>query len=103
YGGRLYRITGATPLAGAEALRPVFRETAASFRPLTVGERASIHETRLRIVPARAGETMEGLLARTKGKWSAEMTAVANGLEAAAPLRDGQLVKVPVERLYTGR
>ncbi|HSV09096.1 MAG TPA: M48 family metalloprotease [Candidatus Binatus sp.] len=99
-GGRIYRITGATPVAGAEALRPVFRDTAASLGPLTATERASIRETRLRLVQARAGESLEALLTRAHGKWSAEMAAVANGLDATTPLQEGQLIKVPVERPY---
>jgi predicted Zn-dependent protease len=100
---KIYRVTGVSPLASADALRPVFRDTAASFGSITADERERIRETRLQVVPARAGETLATLLGRTKGSkgtWSAEMTAVANALEASATLRGGQLVKVPVAQRY---
>jgi len=100
---RIYRITGATPVGSADALRPVFRDTAASFGPLTAAERSSIRETRLRLVQARGGESLAALLTRTNGKWSAEMAAVANGLDAATPLEQGMLIKVPVERPYRSK
>src|SRR5439155_9755374 len=53
YAGRVYRITGIAPAGRAEAFRAAWRETAASFRPLTASERRAIRETRLRIARAR--------------------------------------------------
>ena len=103
YAERVYLITGASPPTGADALRPVFRETVASFGPLTADERARIREARLHLVAARAGEMLAALLERAKGTWSVEMAAVANGLDAAAPLRRGKLVKVPVAEPYAPR
>src|SRR5262249_38533837 len=71
--------------------------------PLTAAERASIRETRLRLVQARAGESLAALLTRANGKWSPDMAAVANGLDAATPLQEGLLIKVPVERPYRSK
>ena len=99
----IYRLTGATPPSGAEAMRSVFRATADSFGPLTAAERAAIRELRLDVVDARAGETLATLLARTDSAWSPEFAAVANGLEPAAMLRGGEPVKVAVSRPYAPR
>jgi predicted Zn-dependent protease len=100
HAGRIFQLTGATPAGGAEAARPLFRETAASFRPLTAAERAGIREARVRLVAARAGDSLATLVARTPGPWSPDMTAVANGLEAGAPVRAGTLVKLAVDEPY---
>ena len=103
HAGRLFTITGATPLGAAETARPAFRETAASFRPLTTGEWAGIREARLRLVRARADERLGVLVARAHGAWSAAMAAVANALEADTPLDAGTLVKVATLEPYTPR
>ena len=76
--------------------RPLLRETALSFRPLTAGEKASIYETRLRVIEARSGETLGQLSARTSNVWSLDITAVVNGLAASQPLKDGQRIKIAV-------
>src|SRR5437667_11694987 len=39
YAGRIYRVTGLAAAGRAEAFRTTSRETAASFRPLTVSQR----------------------------------------------------------------
>ena len=100
YADHIYRVTGATPPSGAEAMRSVFRATADSFRPLTAAERASIRELRLDVVAARPHETLASLLARTNSAWSAEVAAIANGLEPAAVLRGGEPIKIAVARAY---
>ena len=70
------------------------------FRPLHPRERASIRETRLRIVPARGGETLAELSQRTGNAWNLQQTAVANGLFADARLEEGQLLKVAISQPY---
>ena len=67
---------------------------ARSFRGLTPQELHGIQEQRLRIVPARAGETLDQLLARTRSSWKMEEVAVANALPMNTRLKAGQLVKV---------
>ena len=64
YAGRVYRVTGIAPAGRAEAFRAAWRETAASFRPLTTSERHAIRETRLRIARARQGETIGDVVRR---------------------------------------
>jgi predicted Zn-dependent protease len=99
YRGMLYQFIGIAP----ERYRPVLRETALSFRPLSAKEKASIKETRLRVVSAQAGETLEKLSLRTGNEWDVLTTAVINGLDKNKTLQKGQLVKVAVSQPYTMR
>ena len=103
HGGHLYRITGATAPADAEAMRPSFRATADSFGPLSAGERSSIQELRLDVVAARSGEGLQQLLARTSSTWTAETASIANGIEPTATLHAGDPIKVAVKHTYPAR
>ncbi len=100
HGGATYRVTGFTPSTELRKLQRVFLDVARSFRPLTAAERAEVLDTRLRIIPAREGESLAQLVSRAKGVWSPEQTAAANGLKAGDSLRSGQLVKVPIQEVY---
>ena len=101
-GGNVYRLTGMTRPESLEAMRPAFRETAGSFGVLTDAERASIRETRIRLVRARGGESLRALLAQAGSVWSADFAAVANGLEATAALAP-RLVKIGVPERFASR
>ena len=68
--------------------------TARSFRSLEPHERASLHELRLAVASARAGETLAALSDRTGNRWSVEETAVSNALAPDARLTEGELVKI---------
>jgi len=98
YRGLIYEFVGLAP----ESYRPTIRETALSFRPLTPRERASLRETRLRIVPARANETIRKLSGRTGNTWDDKTTAVVNGIPVQGPLNKGQLIKISVSMPYRG-
>jgi len=98
--GMIFRIIGASSRETAPTYRGVFTEIGRSFRPLTVAERAGMRIAILRLVPARAGEALDALVRRTTSAWTAGEIAVANGMTAAAPLRAGELVKVPVSEPY---
>lgn len=98
YRGLIYQFIGLAP----ERYRPVLRETALSFRPLSPDEKASIRETRLRVVPARSGESLQQLTARTGNVWDLKITAVVNGLDKNQSLKNGQLVKVAISQPYSG-
>lgn len=100
YGGKVYQLTGVTPADRSGAFQPVFDGVMQSFRPLGSAERAGIREVRLRLVEARAGETVSALAARAGTTWSAAMVAIANGLAPDARLAAGQLVKVAVAEPY---
>jgi predicted Zn-dependent protease len=102
-GGRVYRVTGMSRPSSFEAVRPAFRQTAGSFGSLTADERAGIRENRLSLVRAGGGDTLATLLARTRSVWTPEYAAMANGLDAGAPLKPGRAVKAAVARPYTPR
>jgi predicted Zn-dependent protease len=98
--GLVYRFTAAARSDVFAGYRPLFRATPRSFRSLTAKERASIQEKRLRLAQARQGETLARLGSRSGNVWSAEETAVANGVDVGASLAAGQLVKVAVPQRY---
>lgn len=103
HGGTIYQVIGLAPKSRFASVQPAFAATAASFRPLTAAERAGIRETRLRLVRARAGETIETLASRANSAWSKEEVAVVNALAAGTPLTEGQLIKVIVAEPYASK
>ena len=102
YGGHVYQVTGVCKNGDYDAYQTPFIDVALSLRSLTPEERASITEDRLRIIRARKGEALAGLIDRTKSRWSTDQAAVANALEADASLGDGQRIKVPIVERYVG-
>jgi predicted Zn-dependent protease len=98
--GLVYQITGLSPTNSFDAYHGVFTKTASSFRPLSQEDWPKIKETRLRVVPARQGETLEELGKRVNSVWSLAETAVANGLSQQGRLRGGQLIKVAIHQPY---
>ncbi len=100
--GLVYQITGVCRNRDYDAYQTPFIDVALSLRALSAEERESVTEDRLRIVRAHEGEGLSGLVDRTQARWSAEQTAVANALEGDASLREGQPIKLPIARSYTG-
>ena len=98
YSDAIYRFVG----IGPERYRNILQDAAFSFRPMTKKEKASITETRLRIVPARSGETLAALSKRTGNQWDDRTTSVMNGLKENQRLKKGQLVKIAVRQPYKG-
>jgi predicted Zn-dependent protease len=98
--GRIYRISGVAAQRHFDPLLPTFVTTAGSFHALDAAERKAIHQDRLRIARARAGEDLAALGERTGNRWSVEQTAIANGLETDAEPGAGALVKIAVAEPY---
>jgi predicted Zn-dependent protease len=94
------RLTGFTPQSRYRANAAALSGVGRSVRRLTSAERGGITERRLRVVEARAGETLSALSARSGNAWSLDETSVANGLAREPRLDGGQLVKVAVEVPY---
>jgi predicted Zn-dependent protease len=103
HGGVIYQIAGLAPKSRFASVQTLFTTVAQSFRPLTPAERAGVTELRIRLVKARAGETLDALALRTKSAWTKDAVAVANGLAAGASLSEGQLIKVAVAEPYTAK
>ena len=97
--GYVYRLMGVAR-GRAGTLEGIFNSTARSFRPLTPREIKSIRETRLKIVPALAGESLTELGRRTGNTWNIQQTALMNAVYATDKLEAGQLMKVAISRPY---
>lgn len=100
HGAALYLLSGACAAGDAATFAPLFERTATSFRPLGAAERGSFEILRLRVVAARAGETPQDVVARTKSAWSPATLAVANALDPDVRLPAGHLLKVAVREPY---
>ena len=92
---QIYRLTGVSKNSSAN-YRQVFDKTASTFHLLTPAERTKIKQQRLRIVPAKAGESLKVLLKRVGSNWNETTCAIANNLQTGVPLKSGQLVKVAI-------
>jgi predicted Zn-dependent protease len=99
----IFRLTGAALGGISRANGAAFEATARSFGPLDRAERDSIREKRLRVTPARRGERLEQLSARSGNAWGLRETAVKNALLEDSPLARGQLLKVAVPQPYRPR
>jgi predicted Zn-dependent protease len=96
------RVTGMSRVRDWPRHGPTLERATATFRPLLAADRDGIVESRLRVRPARAGETLPQVLARGGGSWDAARAAVANGTTVDARLEAGWPVKVPVVERYAG-
>jgi predicted Zn-dependent protease len=103
HGGLIFQLAAVASSKQFKTFQPVLDAVAGSFRPLTGHERARITEKRIRLITARKGETIEALTARAHSTWKTDEVAVINGLVAATPLREGQVLKVAVEERYETR
>jgi predicted Zn-dependent protease len=99
--GVVIRIAGITKVRAWDRHGPTLQRAAASLRPLRPADRERIMESRLRVRPARAGETLGQVLERGGSAWNAARIAVANGVAPDARLEAGWPVKVPVIQRYT--
>jgi predicted Zn-dependent protease len=95
-GTMTYQLIG----LGPERYRELLKATALSLRPMTEEERRSVTAKRLRLVEARAGETLAELGQRAGNSWSPAYTALVNNLPADRPLEAGQWVKISHEEPY---
>jgi predicted Zn-dependent protease len=99
-GEQMFQITAVGPEKRFERERATFEAVAGSFAKLTSADRDRVHETRIRIFTANAGESLAQLVARAKGEGELDFIAVVNGIEVDTPLRAGQLLKIPVSERY---
>src|SRR5262249_22054858 len=100
--GRIFRVTGLSGEREWERYRPTLERTTDSFRPLRPADRERIVEKRLRVWPARAGDTLGRMLSRGGAAWSAEQASVADGIAADARIEPGWPVERAVSERYRG-
>ncbi len=96
----MLRIVATSGSDTHEAYEPLFTAVANSVHMIRARERKLIVDTRLHAVPARGGETISSLSERVVSSWTADQTAVANGLASHERLDPGYLVKIAVQRQY---
>ena len=89
-GNVVHQLLGVAP----ESLRSTMRATVESLRPLTETERRGFQVRRVRVVEARAAETIAQLSRRAENSLDTSTTAIINGLDPSDLLADGQLVKI---------
>jgi predicted Zn-dependent protease len=97
---RVLRVVGIARIRTWDRYGPAIARATASVRPLRPADRERLVESRLRVRPARAGETVAEVLGRGGGTWNAARIAVANGTTTDARLDAGWPVKVPVAQRY---
>ncbi len=100
YGGSVYAFQAMAPQSDWATWADAFERVVQSFRPLNDDDRALISETRLALVPAKSGETLEQVSKRSGNAWSAAETALYNGLRGDERLASGFLVKIGSARPY---
>jgi predicted Zn-dependent protease len=93
YRGVTFRIMGVAPSAAARTYTGRMISTMRSFRPLTENERSKISGTRIHLITAQPGETLEELSARSGNHWNISSTAAYNGLFTTHRFEGGELVK----------
>jgi predicted Zn-dependent protease len=91
----IYRFTILTPPGQTERLSESLRRMTYSFRQLSEREAAALKPLRIRVVTARAGDTVASMAARLPfGSLREERFRVLNGLGPNEALRPGQAVKL---------
>jgi predicted Zn-dependent protease len=101
HGGLVYQVLAAAHETQWEAHGDALTATAKSFRPLLASDRARITEGRLRVVKARAGESLGALLARHTTPWNVATAAAVNALAEDVALDANEPVKLSVSEVYS--
>ncbi len=92
----LFKLIGIAP----RSFEPKLRNTARSLRALTLEEFNSINVYTVRIVEANKNESLEEISARSSNVVNTSITAVMNGIEEDAKLKNKQAVKIVLREKY---
>lgn len=96
---QIFRLITVNKQAG-EKTSSAISQSIASFHHLTAKDKTEIRQQRLRIIPARSGETLPALLKRAGSDWDEESCAIANNLQTGVALKKGQLIKVVISEPF---
>ena len=96
----IYRLTCVLATEARGSYLNDCRQTAASVGPIRRKERESAKQVTLELAEARAGEVLENFNERVGNFWDVDQTAAANGLSLPYTLREGQLLKYAVAKVY---
>ncbi|MAJ60827.1 MAG: hypothetical protein CBC48_12985 [bacterium TMED88] len=94
YNGFVYRIDLVSRAGDLRKFEGRGRAVVRSFRPLTLEEKNAFEITRLHVVSAQEGETLQNLSTRTGNALPLGTTAVLNDLFINSQLKSGQLLKI---------
>ncbi len=100
YKDSVFRIDTIARAADAGKFEGRGRAVVRSLRPLTDEEKAAFKITRLQLVRAKAGESLEALSLRTNNALPLGTTAVINDLFINSQLAEGQIIKVGIASPY---
>lgn len=93
----LYKFTFVAPPGNLQRLDPAFEQTARSFHRLSQREAAGYRPERIRTLPVRPGDTVEGFVARMPGQpYAEELFRILNDLPPGTPVQARPVVKVIV-------
>lgn len=95
------RFAAMTEVARLKRYRNAFESALKGVRPLSATERDGLVVLRLRVRPARAGETVDQVVARNGGGWSAPLTAIANEVGVGTALEAGWPMKITVRERFS--
>ncbi len=91
----VYRFTFLAPAGRLGQADPLFRQTAASLRPLTQAEAAALQPARVRVVVVRPGDTVEGFVAQMpRQAYAEELFRIINNVPPGTELVPGRGVKI---------
>ena len=91
---QIYRFLTAVP-AGSKALEPTAATLKGSFRKLTPAEVASLKPLRIRVIAARAGDTVGSLAARMMGTdRKVDLFRLINAMTSTSTVRPGEKFKI---------
>jgi len=97
-GDTLYKFTFLAPPGSLRRYDPAFEQTAMSFHRLSQREAQSYRPERIRTLPVRPGDSVEGFVARMAGEPNAEdLFRILNDLPPGTPVQARQVVKVIAE------
>ena len=93
--GLIFRFAFLTPPNLTASLSTVLRHTTYSFRRLSAAEAAAVRPLRIKVIPVKAGDTVQSLSARQPlEQFRREWFGLINGIGPNQQLRLGQLIKI---------
>ena len=97
-GDTLYKFTFVAPPGSLRRYDPAFEQTARSFHRLSQREAQSYRPERIRTLPVRPGDSVEGFVSRMAGEPHAEeLFRIINDLPPGTPVQARPVVKVIAE------
>jgi predicted Zn-dependent protease len=102
YNNLMFQVTSFTRSGKSDKYLARSRNTARSFAPISEAERNAVEVVRLRVVSARAGETLAELNTRTGSTLRPGEIAVLNGVFTDTRFGEGDLVKIARSEPYIG-